>query len=384
MTSYNAAPKGILGIVAIVLLLVAVVFIPSHLFENVTAQEIVVIQYPMGSLRVVSTPGPVWQGFGRVTSYPKRSSHEIETEVRFNDGGHGTLKGSIQYEMPTDPNHILLIHGQYGSADALQKQIIEKQTTKAIYMAGPLMSSTESYAAKRNDLINIVEDQVAHGVYKTTQKEVKILDPITGTDKTVVQVEIVLRGGVPERQEASVMDEFAIKPFGFVINKLEYVKAVEDQIQAQQAITMSIQTAAAEARKAEQRRITSEQNGMANAAQAKWEQEVIKAKEVTAAQQRLAVAELDTKAAEQQKAAAILKGEGEAKARSLILQADNALDKRLAAAVEINKNYAAALGQFKGPSVVMGGDGKGATAGLESLMALLSAKAAQDIAAKQQ
>lgn len=374
------SPKGVFGIVLLIMLVFGAIWLPSNLLENVTAQEIVVIQAPMtGNLRVVATPGPVWQGFGRVTSYPKRSSYEFETQVRFNDGGHGTMKGSIQYEMPTDEKHILLIHSQYGSAEALQKNIIEKQAVKAIYMAGPLMSSTESYAAKRNYLINYVEDQIAHGVYKTIQKEVKATDNITGQEKTVVVVDILMKGGVPERQEASVVEEFAIKPFGFVINELKYEEGVEKQIQAQQQITMGIQTAAADARKAEQRRITTEQNGMADAAKAKWDQEVVKAKEVTAAQQRLEVAELDTKAAEQQKSATILRAEGDAKAKSMAMTADNALDKRLAAKVEIEKNYAAALAQIKLPGVVMGGDGKGATSGLEQLMALMAARAAQDM-----
>jgi hypothetical protein len=379
VSDYDINKRGVYGIVMLAFILLAAVFLPSNLIENVTAQEVVVIQNPMsGALKVISQPGPTWQGFGRVTSYPKRASHDFETQVRFNDGGHGTMKGSIQYEMPVDPQHILLIHSQYGNSEALQKQIIEKQTTKAIYMAGPLMSSTESYAAKRNSLIAIVEDQVKLGVYKTVQKEVKTVDPITGQEKTVVQVDISMKNGVPERQEESVVAEFAIKPFGFVINELKYDATVEGQITQQQAIAMNIQKSVAEARQAEQRRITAEQNGMANAAQAKWEQEVIKAKEVTQAQQKFEVAKLDASAAEQEKNAAVLRGQGQAEARRLVMSADNALEARLSAAVEINKNYAAALGTIKLPGVVMGGGEKGATGGIETLLAFMTMKAAQD------
>lgn len=54
------------------------------------------------------------------------------------------------------------------------------------------------------------------------------------------------------------------------------------------------------------------------------------------------------------------------------------LEARLRAAVEINKNYAAALGTIKLPGVVMGGGANGATGGIENLLALMTMKAAQD------
>ena len=34
-------------------------------------------------------------------------------------------------------------------------------------MTGPLMSSKESYAEKRNELLRLMEDQVQRGVYRT-------------------------------------------------------------------------------------------------------------------------------------------------------------------------------------------------------------------------
>jgi hypothetical protein len=144
---------------------------------------------------------------------------------------------------------------------------------------------------------------------------------------------------------------------------------------------MDVQTAVAEAKKAEQAAITAEKNGQAEAAKAKWEQEVIKAKEVTAAQQRLQVAQLDAQAAEQQKRRDILEGEGEATKRQLIMNADGALDKKLAAYVEVQKSYAGAIASYQGnwvPTVVTG-SGQGANNGALTLLDMIGAKAAMDL-----
>ena len=51
--------------------------------------------------------------------------------------------------------------------------------------SGPLMSAFESYAEKKNDLIEYITDQLNNGVYKTTVKTIETVDPITGEKKTV-------------------------------------------------------------------------------------------------------------------------------------------------------------------------------------------------------
>jgi len=394
-----------IGMAAI--LAVAAVITIFMSFEMNDADEILVVQSPFwGDLTWHTSAGVKWQGFGKVSTYKKRSIYRFDTEkyedvkgadgkvvkklvccgldVRFNEGGHGTMLGSIQYDMPLDPKNLTAIHTRFGSAEAVQRQVIETSTNKAIYHSGPLMSSKESYAEKRNDLIHVVEDQIQYGVYKTRQKEVRAKDPLSGQEKSVTVVEIV-RGpdGKEERQEISVLSEFGMRAFNFTIKKLPYDEVVEAQIQQQQVIAMDVQTAIAESKKAEQRAITVEQQGRANAADAKWKQEVVKAQVVTQAQQQLEVARLDAQAAEQTKRKLILEGEGEGEKRRLIMTADGALEPKLKALVEINKAYADAIKGYQGnwvPGVVMGG---GASAvpgsGAQILVDLLTANTARQL-----
>jgi regulator of protease activity HflC (stomatin/prohibitin superfamily) len=388
MTINETPSRGITPLKVITLGLTAAVTIGffvsvGQLWENLDASEIMVVQSPIsGELTWHTSPGIKWQGLGRVTKYPRRALYAINQKVRFNDGGHADMSGSIQYDMPLDEKNLTEIHLKFHSAVAVAKQLIETVVNKAVYMTGPLMSSKESYSEKRNSLIHYVEDQVERGVYQTVQREVQIADPITGDKKTATVVEITMgKDGLPLRQEASVLGSFGIKSFNFSISAIDYEQAVEAQIKQQQQITMDVQTAIAGAKKAEQRAITVAKEGEADAAKAKWEQEVIKAKAVTEAQQQLEVAQLDTKRAEQEKLAKILRAEGESEYKRKVMVADGALEQKLAAYKEVQGYWADAIAKYQGawvPTTIMGTPAGGAN-GATGLMELLTAKTARDL-----
>ena len=378
--------KKILAIGVSFVVLIIGLFLLGSVMETVDADEIMVVQSPWsGELTWHITAGVKYQGLGKVTKYPKRSIYTFETSVRFNDGGHGTMHGSIQYEMPLDKENLMRLHVRFGSSEAIQKQLIETVTNKSVYMTGPLMSSKESYAEKRNYLISYVEDQISNGVYKTISREQRIKDQMTGADKTVTVVEIVNgANGIPERQEEAVLKTFGIRTFSFAIDKLPYDAEVEGQIKQQQKIAMDVQTAIADAKKAEQRAITVAEQGKADAAQAKWEQEVIKAKAVTEAEQKKEVAKLDAEAAELKKREQTLLGEGEAARKRAVMSADGALEKKLATYVEVNKTWAEAFKGYGGaltPSVVMGGQsGSGsAVSTTQTIIDMIGIKTARDL-----
>jgi regulator of protease activity HflC (stomatin/prohibitin superfamily) len=285
--------------------------------------------------------------------------------------------------MPVDDTHLTLVHTRYGSEPAIEQQLIRTVVEKSVYMTGPLMSSKESYAERRNDLLQYIEDQVQNGVYRTETQQERQPDPMTGQLKTINVVKLVTLNGQILRSDESPLRAFGIKTFNPSINEIRYDPTVEAQITAQQKAIMDVQTAVAEAKKAEQAAITAEKSGQAEAARAKWEQEVIKAKEVTAAQQRLQVAELDAEAAAQKKKKDVLEGEGEATRRQLIMNADGALDHKLATYLEVQRVYADAIKGYQGnwvPSVVMAGSGQGgSTNGAMALLDLIGAKTAMDM-----
>jgi SPFH domain / Band 7 family len=370
----------ILGVVGLILFLV----LCKMSFENLNVHQIMCIQAPFsGKLSWYTSAGMKWQGFGRVTKYDKRSMYKFEIPVRFMDGGHATMHGSVQFEMPLDKDHLNDIQAKFGNEDAVRTSLIQTVVNKSVYMTGPMMSSKESYAEKRNYLISYVEDQIQNGIFKTLSRDTVIKDNFSGAEKTITIVDIVRKDGVPCRQEESALSRFGIKAFNFAIENMPYDATVESQIQQQQKITMDIQTAIADAKKAEQNVITVEANGKASAAKAKWEQEVIKAQQVTEAQQKLAVATLAAQAAEQTKKEQILLGEGEAERKKLVMAANGALEPKLDAYVKIHQAWAEAFSKFGGsvvPQFQMGAGAGGATGNAATeFMSLMSAYAAKGL-----
>ena len=152
---------------------------------------IVVIQAPIsGELVWYTTPGLKFQKFGMVTRYPKRNIYEFANDMRFNEGGTAVMRGSIQWEMPLGVENLNELHSRFGGAEAIQIQLIGTVTNKAVYMTGPLLSSTESYAERRTDLIFWVEDQINNGTYRTVNVNATEIDPLTGDPRNITIVEL--------------------------------------------------------------------------------------------------------------------------------------------------------------------------------------------------
>lgn len=384
--------KIIFGVIGLFLGLL-VLFNIGKIWENVDAGEIVVVQDPMdGDLHIYKNPGMITQMWGKVTHYRKSNIFSFSAgkdgdnsiPVKWNDGGHAQISGSVRWDMPMDDGQIRVIHTKFGSQEAVEAQLIRTNIEKSIYLTGPLMTSKESYAERRNDLIFYIEDQASKGVYKTRQVNVKEIDPITNTEKNTTRVEIMNDANTttPHRQEVSPIASLGVKLYNISINGIAYDKNVEEQIATQQRATMQVQTAIAKSKEAEQRALTVEKEGEADAAAAKWEQEVIKAKVVTQAETRKREAELDVQTAALQKQKVILEGEGEAAKKRLVMQANGALEQKLAAWVQAQEYWASAFGNFKGAVVPQYQSGMGSSSGtnaVQNFMELMQMKTAKDL-----
>jgi hypothetical protein len=378
-----------------IIVLVACLSVMGRIFENVGADEIVIIQDPIdGDLHVFTDPGLKYQNFGKSTHYKKRFQYWFSEKgdqgedinqsikIRFNDGGHAFISGSVSCENPIAPEPMTQLHVKYGSQSAIEQELIRTVYEKSVYMTGPLMSSKESYAEKRTELINYIEDQASNGVYATKSIETRGVDPMTGAEKTITVVDIVQDANAPngiERQEESALNTFGIRTYNISINSIVYDSTVENQIAAQQKAIMEVQTAIATAKKAEQNAITVAKEGEATAVAAKWEQEKLNAGEIAAAEKNLKIAELDRQKAEQYKQEQILRGQGEAEYKRLVIQADGALAQKLATYEAVMGRFAAEFSKQKWvPEVVMG-SGSGSQNSATNLIDLLTAKTLKDL-----
>lgn len=389
--------KQITTLVIATIIVFASIISTFKMIVDVDAREIVIVQLPFsGKLMVYNSAGWKYQGFGSISSYKKSFQYDFSNpkylknaresdpdrsiKVRFNDGGHAMFSGSVRIDLPTDEKNMLNLHTRFGSQSSIENDLINKTIVKSVYMSSPLMSSKESYAEKRNDLINFVSDQAEHGIYKTYQDEDIQIDPISGVERTVTIVKYQRDSmGHFLRQDKSPLEQLNIGFSNLAILSLDYDSTVENQIKTQQELIMQVQTAISQAKQSEQQLMTTIKQGEANAAKTKWDQEAIKAQKVTEAEQQLAVQELNTKKAASYKQEQIYKGEGEAEYKRLVTQANNNLELRLDAWIEINKYYADAMkGSTWVPSIIFGNTA-GGSSGAMNLIEMLTAKTAKDL-----
>lgn len=399
--------KQITGvIIAIVALLT--IMLSSKLFEYNDAGNVLFIQSLSGNLGVYTDQGYKNQFFGSTERWRKSNQFDFSqnpVRIRFNDGGHANLSGSVRYDLPTDEKKLSDLYATFKTQEAFEKELVRTVVEKSIYMTGPLMTSKESSASKRPDLLRYIEDQASLGIYRTTTEKEVVKDELTNEEKQVEVVKVQQEGAKAPRQEESPLIRFGVRLYNMAVNDVKYDNIVESQIAAQQKATMEIQTAMAEAKKAEQEAITVEQTGKAAAAKAKWEQEVknatikaeVEQKRATAlmlAEQEKEVAEL---AAQKQKTVAALAletakleaqsttevAQAEAKAAQLKMQANGALEQKLEALVKIAEVNATAIQNYKGnlvPSVIVGGkDGAGGTGTATLLDTFLNVKLAESM-----
>lgn len=413
--------------VIVVIVLVATLAGATSLFEQVSAGEYLIVQSPIkGTMTVHLNPGLKWQGFGTVWHYSIEdimyfSKHPTEGTsvdqsvlVRFNDGATANITANARFRLPANETDLLKIHERFRGYDGLKQDGMRQLMAEAIILTAALMSAEESYTTKRSRFPEMAGDQVRQGLYLTYEDSTIAVDELTGerSRRSVVKVKTD-ENNLPLRKTNWVSELRIIVP-SFVCQDIDYEVTVDQQITTKRKALMETVAAKAQAEKAIQDRRTAEEEGKKDVAVAKYQANVIKEKAVVAAQQEkevaelaalklvevekftkeqalvaaakeLEVAEFDARAAEQEKIASIKRGEGQAEARRLVMEADGALTLKLEAYKAVNKYYAEAIartGKPWVPQIVFGGSNgtAGHASGANDLIQMLTANAAKSLA----
>jgi regulator of protease activity HflC (stomatin/prohibitin superfamily) len=378
--------KGIIKIVAVFAVLIAAFVVIGGLYNVVPAGYYQISQqWFTGSVDAKMEPG-LWFPIGHTWDWPKEKTffftsdkdHKEDInknnsiEVRFNDGSICHISGTCRVIFPSSSKEAidLIVKSGYTTPDEVMTKLVLPTLRNSLSMSANLMSARQSYSEKRPDFITWSYDQIQKGMFATSEEWQKVDDPITG-EKVSRYVKVIKRDkdGLPQHM-FNPLAGTGIRLSNFEVKKFEYSPEVAAQIGKQQEAIMSVETARAEAQKAEQNKLTEKAKGEANAIQAQWEEETKKARAVVMAKQKkevaeidaaqkLKVAELDKQSAEQTKLAAILVAEGESKARELKMKADNYQAMKIQAWTDTQLAWAEAFKTRKVPATVIGGHGGG-------------------------
>lgn len=392
--------KQIWAIVAGAVAILFLCFLPK-IGQDVKNEQIVVNQYPFsGKMAYWTEPGFKWQSFGHITVYYKTeqlwfgSSNKDGEQlgepipVIFNDASDGQIYGSLRVKLPTDKEHLQRIQTDYNGMDRLMNDLVRPTVTKVIYASGPLMSAFESYAEKKNDLIAYITDQLSNGVYKTAVHTEETVDPLTGEKKTVKIATLVPDVNSPggyKRSETSPFSYYGLEIGQVAVSKIAYSERVNAQISQQQEANMLIQTSKAKSAAAQQEAIRAEEEGKAIAAKAKWEQEKIKAVEVTKAEQEREVSKLAAEKAEFDKKRIVAEGQAEAEANRLKVAAGLTPQERAEWDYKTAVGIAEALSKSNVrwvPEIMVSGQGGGSTNAMDAVGMNMMLDIAKQIKAK--
>lgn len=360
-------------IFAIIIAAIAVFCLASlgKIGEDVKNETIVVNQFPFtGNMEYWTTPGYHWQWFGKTTTYYKTSQLWFGSDneegkqmgnpipVIFNDASDGMIYGSLRVKLPTETKYLERIQTDYNGMDRLMQDLVRPTVTKVIYASGPLMSAFESYAEKKNDLIEYVTDQLNNGVYKTTVKQVEVIDQFSGEKKSVKVASLIIDEDAPggyARSESSPFAYYGLEIGQVAVSKIGYSQKVMQQIAQQQEANMLVATSKSKSLAAQQETIRIAEEGKAAAEKAKWEQEKIKVVAVTKASQEYEVSRLEALKANE--VAKKVKAEGEAQAAAARAKVSAGLEPEVKARIdkETKIGVAEALSKIQLPKVVMTG-----------------------------
>ena len=372
-------PKGKVAFVLVVIVLVvAAIVVGSQLASNVEKGTYEVRQsWITGQVSAKMTPG-WWVKLGTITPWPKAetfyftrgqdsrfdSKEDHSIVVQFNEGSECNVSGTCRVTLPKTEQEAVALTVDYGyrTWEDLMYKIVQPQVRKALILTANQMTARESYSERRADFIYLTADQLLNGLYAYDEMEKDVEDPVTGK-KVKRLVKVIKKGpdGKPLR------DSHPFHPLGVVVDNLEirgwhYSDKVRAQIEKQQQAYMDIQTAIANAQKAEQEKLTAEAEGKAKVAKARYEQETVKAQEIVKgqkdkevaelrAQQELEVAKLMALAADQKKLALIREAQGEAEGKRLKREADNYEALKIQAAVDIHRAWADSFSKRRVPLI---------------------------------
>lgn len=416
-TFVSGKTLGILGVVVLLLI---------TMFMNVAWNEAgkrQVVQYADGTLSCVFEPGPYMTYFGSSTEYPdvmtmdfdrtvNNDGGSVEQEgigVRYRDGGLGTVYGIARYALPghcEGSGGMLEIHKELRSANGLAFKMLKPFTEETANQTAGLMTSEESYAEKRGIFTDWFRQQLVNGRFKTRMDQIVTTEPgkefcLEGEEFLTAQQKVECRNVKKTRENvpviddsqtdihlASDLDQYGITLSGFQLQAPDYEPKTLQQISDKREATMGVITANANAERAKAEAEEAEQRGIKEEVEARYAALKIAAKEVVDAEKKVKLAEQSKLEAQQKAEAAefykqeqILMGEGEAERKRLVMEADGALEQKLAAWEQVNRHYSDALAQNKlVPDIMFGSGGEDiASTPAHDLMSMLMVKTAKDL-----
>lgn len=386
-----------------------------------------------GDEKVVTDVGYTTKWFGRATAWKQAQTVQFvigdlpdgeETsgavqnyKIVFLGNVDGTVEASTRFRLPQGEK-FLKIAQEYRTPENFTMTALTPAIKETLQSTASLMSADDYFAGARSEFGSEFENQLRQGQYITKRKEV---------ERKVVRTR---NEGVATQSGADTngVDENGVKRSDFVTEKLtdnngmplrkqqQFIGMGVDVVEARitnvdpnpqyKQRMQKVQQALADLAIARQDRLKEEEQKLL--VTARGEKEVEQKRQETLRDQIEQTTKAQTEkklaiiSAEREKESALIAkltsaellekakidgqaikvtADAEAYAKQAVIEADGALDKKLAALVSINETWANAAAKAPVPSVMMGAAGEGTSRQTEigQLMSVMAVKAAKDL-----
>lgn len=393
---------------AVSLVVVAIIFAFINPFSYNDATERTVVTRANGSQFVRFKAGLFFSGFfSKEQSWPNQISvsymdstfdgdlsindNTIEIgvirDVRFNDATTAIMSGITQFIMPMDEKSMLEIHNAHKTPEALVQRRLAPYTAECLKSSAQLMSSEMHYSGGRAQLTQDYMDQLKNGSYLLNIRETYDYDSTENVRKRVYSVQIQTDPNGNRKRKFSSIKEYAVVIGDAQIIDVDYETKVDDMLSKKIQAATEASVSKQRLMTAQQQQLTAEAEGKKKLVDIEYLQKQEQTKQVVAAQTLVELAKQDLlkqqialEASSKEAAKIKTLADAEAYSKQRVMQADGALDKKLATYERVQAKWADAFSQYTGnlvPSVVTGSGANGAN-GL-NFMELLTIKAAKDL-----
>jgi len=310
--------------------------------------------------------------------------------IRFSDATTANIKGITQYILPSDEKEMIMIHNTHRSPQSLVSKRLAPYTKECLQSSAQLMSSEMHYGGGRAQMAQDFVDQLKEGVFLLSISEKIVFDSLENDRKRVYETKVQIdpKSHLPRRKTSSIK-EYGITVADAAITDVDY----EDKIDQKLVKIIDAATKSAiskqELMTAQQQTLTSKAKGEQALVEIEYAQRQDQTRQVVEAETKVKLAEQDLL---QQKTAyegSIFEAkkirelaDAEAYAKSRVMQADGALEKKLATYERVSQAWATAFGTYQGSFVPMyqsGGSAGSNNNALQNFMEMQNAKAMKDL-----
>lgn len=393
--------KNIFKIVGfVVITLISIYFIAECIGYNTSGYRTVIeSRTGNGKLEVKFNSGFYYTFFGKTKEYPDVMTVSFTKEggttssidinpitIRFNDATSATSEGVVKFMLPKDEDKMIRLHKDYRSVENLGLTGFKPFVMECLKNSAQLMSSEMHYLGGRSTMSQNFQNQLEDGVLILITEEKVIRDTIENENKRVYSTRIATENGKPVRKK-SMLEQYNVTVIDAVISDVDYEERVDKLLGLKIDATSKTSISKQELMRAQQEALTAKAQGEKTLVETEYKElqnqktQVIQAQtEVELAKQNKMKEQTSYEASKFTAARMKELAEAEAYGKKVVMIADGALEKRINGFVEVNKAYAAAMGnQPIVPETYFGGsNGTGSVPNSSTFIDLMIMKTAKD------